>query len=228
MCEMRSLILLMAVCSLQAAAAFQLPSRLSLRTQRQASKQNICMTSRRPFIAGNWKMNPESIEEAAKLAAGVVEGSKGSKPQVAIFVPHAYLYTVGDTVKGSDVELGAQSVYYEEKGAFTGAVSVAMVKSMGCKHVLCGHSERRTIFKNSDEDVNRKVKKVLAEGLDPLLCIGESKTEYLGKLNKAICAAQLSKGLAGVAKEDMKRVTIAYEPVWAIGTGLTCDPETAQ
>lgn len=143
-------------------------------------------------------------------------------------IPHAYLFPVGSIFKGSKVEMGAQSVYYEKKGAYTGAVSTCQVKSVGAIHCLCGHSERRNVFSEEDDFINKDVKVLLAEGMSPLLCIGESRAEYEANLNTAICATELSKDLLGVSKEDMKRVTIAYEPVWAIGTGLTCDPATAQ
>jgi len=187
-----------------------------------------CMAARKPFIAGNWKMNPETVEEAVQLAKEIVESAKTSSAQVALCVPHTFLYSVKQVVAGSNVELGAQSIYFEKKGAFTGAVSTSMVKSCGAQHVLCGHSERRVIFKNDDSAINKKVRKVLDDGLSPMLCIGELKEEYESKLNKAVCAIQLAKDLHGVSKEEMARVTIAYEPVWAIGTGLTCDPQTAQ
>ena len=114
------------------------------------------------------------------------------------------------------MEIGAQSVYFEQKGAFTGAVSTCMVASVGAKHGLSGHSERRVIFENSDGDINKKTRKLIAQGINPMLCIGESKDEYEGGLNTAVCASQLSKDLQGVTKEEMKMVTIAYEPVWAM------------
>lgn len=184
--------------------------------------------ARKPFIAGNWKMNPTTVDEAKTLAKEIADASMTANAQVAICSPHPFLYSVGNIFKGSNVELGAQSVFFEDKGAFTGAVSTCMVKSIGVEHVLCGHSERRVIFKNDDKRINKKVRKVLNEGLKPMLCIGESKEEYEAKLNTAICANQLSKDLKGVTKAEMAQVTIAYEPVWAIGTGLTCDADAAQ
>mmetsp|Transcript_26397 Transcript_26397/g.65142 ORF Transcript_26397/g.65142 Transcript_26397/m.65142 type:complete len:253 (+) Transcript_26397:127-885(+) len=186
------------------------------------------MMARRPIIAGNWKMNPESLEEAVALAEGVKKEAATASGEVLLCVPHPYIYAVVNACKGSNVQVGAQSVYFEDKGAFTGAVSTSMIKSLGVTHVLSGHSERRVIFKNDDTAVNRKTRKILDANLNCMLCIGESKDEYEAKLAQAICATQLSKDLAGVTKEQMKRVTIAYEPVWAIGTGLVCDSDIAQ
>jgi len=187
------------------------------------------MMARRPVIAGNWKMNPNTIEEAIDLAKGIKEAATTqTDADVLLCVPHPYIYTVAQEFKGSNVECGAQSVYFEEKGAFTGAVSTSMVSSIGAKTILSGHSERRVIFKNDDTAVNRKTRRILESGLSCMLCIGESKEEYEGKLAEHICATQLSKDLAGVTKEQMKNVIIAYEPVWAIGTGLVCASSDAQ
>ena len=200
----------------------------SVQRSTSSSTSSLCMMARRPMIAGNWKMNPETVQEAETLAKAVAAAASTSPAQVAIMVPYVYLYAAGQIFKGTNVELGAESVFFEQKGAYTEAVSSCQVKSTGAVHCLAGHSEERVIFKADDAWINKQVKGILAEGLNPLLCIGESKDEYEGKLNTAVCAVQLSKGLKGVTKEEMKRVTIAYEPVWAIGTGLTCDPDTAQ
>jgi triosephosphate isomerase len=189
----------------------------------------VTMMARKPIIAGNWKMNPEGIDEAIALGKGIAEKAAGQdKAEVLLCVPHVYITSIIDELKDSNVNIGAQSVYFEDKGAFTGAVSTCMVKSVGVTHVLSGHSERRVIFKNDDSAVNRKTRKILDAGLNCMLCIGESKEEYEGKLAEAICATQLSKDLAGVTKEQMARVSIAYEPVWAIGTGLVCASDDAQ
>ncbi|KAJ1470147.1 triose-phosphate isomerase [Baffinella frigidus] len=195
---------------------------------RGASTVSWNMMARRPFIAGNWKMNPETLDDAIILAKEIAKSSMTATAQVAICAPFPYLWSVGNEFKGSNVELGAQSIYFEDKGAYTGAVSACMVKSVGTTHVLCGHSERRTIFHNDDNSVNKKVLKVLRNGLTPMLCIGESQNEYEEGLVKAICATQMSKDLKEVTKAEMMEITIAYEPVWAIGTGLTCAPDEAQ
>lgn len=189
-------------------------------------------TGRKYFIAGNWKMNPDTLEEAKALAQEVVKCSEKSQRDMDICVccPYPFLATVVDITRGTKVSVGAQDVFTEDKGAFTGGVSVAQVKSVGAKYVVIGHSERRhgNIAAESDAIFNLKTKKVLGAGLEAILCVGETKDEYEAKLNKAVCALQLSKGLAGVSAAEMKRVTIAYEPVWAIGTGLTATPEIAQ
>lgn len=125
------------------------------------------------------------------------------------------------------MSVGAQSIFFGDKGAFTGEVAVTMVKSIGCEYVLCGHSERRTLFSEDEDAINRKVKKVLEAGLKPILCIGETKAEFDLDIRNPVCAMQLSKDLFGVTKEDMKDVVIAYEPVWAIGTGLVCGADDA-
>ena len=123
--------------------------------------------------------------------------------------------------------VGAQSIFFEDKGAYTGSVAASMVKSVGCEYVLCGHSERRTLFSDSDDAINRKVRKVLEAGMKPILCIGETMVEYDLQIKNEVCAMQLSKDLVGVTKEQMKDVVIAYEPVWAIGTGLVCGAKDA-
>jgi len=134
-----------------------------------------------------------------------------------------------EILKGSSVKVGAQDVHFEAKGAFTGALTTSMVKSLGCEYVLVGHSERRAVFGDTNRDINKKVRAVLDAGLKPILCIGETKGEYEAGLVKVVCADQLGEALAGVtAKEMVEMVTIAYEPVWAIGTGLTATPAIAQ
>jgi len=187
---------------------------------------------RKYFMAGNWKMNPATIDEAKSLAAEVVKSTEVCKKDMDVCVccPYPFLATVADIVKGTKVSVGAEDVFTEEKGAFTGGVSISQLKSVGCKYVVIGHSERRhgNIASESDATFNKKTRITLDAGLEAILCVGETKDEYEAKLNKAVCALQLSKGLAGVTKEEMARVTIAYEPVWAIGTGLTATPEIAQ
>eukprot|EP01084_Bolivina_argentea_P289812 497735_1 len=187
------------------------------------------MTMRVPLQAGNWKCNPLSVLDAVTLANEVraVADTKSSV-EVVVIPPHPFLDPVRQAIQGSRVKLGAQDVYVEDKGAYTGAVSAPMLKSMGVEYVLCGHSERRSVFQDSDVVINRKVHKVLDNEMKPILCIGESKEEYEAGLNKDICAVQLGKGLSGVTKEMLEHIVVAYEPVWAIGTGLTATPEIAQ
>ncbi|CAM9346993.1 unnamed protein product [Chrysoparadoxa australica] len=187
------------------------------------------MAERKKVIAGNLKMNPTTAGEAIQLAKDVVAQTKGcGGVDIIMAPPHPFLLPVAEQLAGSDVKLAAQNCYIMESGAYTGAVSTSMIKSCGCEYVILGHSERRVIFKEDDETINEKVKKVLARGLTPILCIGESKDDYEAGLNKEICAVMLGKDLTDVSAEDAKRIIIAYEPVWAIGTGLTATPEIAQ
>lgn len=195
------------------------------------------LNARQPIMAGNWKMNPATEEKALELASSLttllgeetcpMDGDNEFCTEVVLFPPHPFLRQVKDTVEDIGITIGAQSVFFEDGGAFTGSVAISMVKSVGCEYVLCGHSERRTLFNDNDEAINRKVRKVLEAGLKPILCIGETKEEYDLKIKNEVCAMQLSKDLAGVTKEQMKNVVIAYEPVWAIGTGLVCDAKDA-
>merc|ERR1712238_25626 len=194
--------------------------------------------SRQPIMAGNWKMNPSTLAEALGLASGLTtllgdETCPMSKndstlcTEVVLFPPYPFLGDVKNVVEDIGITLGAQSIFYEEKGAYTGSVSASMVKSLGCEYVLCGHSERRTLFRDSDTNINSKVKKVLEFEMKPILCIGETQQEYDLDITKEVCAMQVSKDLKGVTKDEMKNVVIAYEPVWAIGTGLVCEADAA-
>ncbi|CAB9528888.1 Triosephosphate isomerase [Seminavis robusta] len=195
---------------------------------------------RQPIMAGNWKMNPETEEEALSLASEVAERlgaetcatggdsvDESTCTEVVVFPPFPFISKVKDAVAGAGLVVGAQNFFYEDKGAFTGSVSASMVKSTGCEYVLCGHSERRTLFADSDSNINLKVKKTLDSGMKPILCIGETQEEFEIGIKKEVCATQLSKDLYGITKEQMKDVVIAYEPVWAIGTGLVCGAEDA-
>jgi len=192
---------------------------------------------RQPIMAGNWKMNPATVEEAVQLASGLatllgeetcpMDEDNDTCTEVVVFPPYPFLSKVKDNVEDIGITLGSQSIYFEEKGAYTGSVAVSMVKSIGCEYILCGHSERRTVFNDGDGDINLKVKKVLEAGLKPILCIGETKDEFDLNIRNEVCAMQMSKDLFGVTKEEMKSVVLAYEPVWAIGTGLVCGSEDA-
>lgn len=179
---------------------------------------------RKPFVAGNWKMNTTEAE-ARELAAGVAVGAAGLPCDVAVGVPFPHLAAVRDAVKGSAVAVAAQDVYWEAKGAFTGEVSVAMLADY-CQYVIIGHSERRQFFGETDDTVSKKLAAVLASPLDPIVCVGELLEERRSGQTEAVLARQVRNGLAGV--ELSARVTVAYEPVWAIGTGETASPEQAQ
>ncbi|MBN2189154.1 MAG: triose-phosphate isomerase [Chitinispirillaceae bacterium] len=183
--------------------------------------------ARKKFIAGNWKMNT-TIDEARVLAKAIVD-SCGTITDVDIAVcpPYTNLSAVGEIIKSSSVKLGAQDVHGEAKGAFTGKISCAMLKSVGVTFVIVGHSEQRTFFHETDETVNRKAKAVLAAGLLPIVCVGETLAERkAGKLTEVV-GRQIKGAFAGIAKADALKCTVAYEPVWAIGTGEVATPAQA-
>ncbi|HPD47952.1 MAG TPA: triose-phosphate isomerase [Anaerohalosphaeraceae bacterium] len=183
---------------------------------------------RKPFIAGNWKMNTDAAGAAA-LASGLVKAlAEVTTVDVAVCPPFVYLQTVAKALDGSAIQLGAQDVYFQNNGAFTGEISCAMLKDVCCKYVIVGHSERRHIIGESDELINKKAAAVIASGLHVILCVGELLEEREAGKTKTVVAEQVKKGLAGVTAEQMKSVTIAYEPVWAIGTGRNATPEQAQ
>ena len=179
---------------------------------------------RRPFIAGNWKMNTTRAEAAA-LADGVVQSTRGAACDVSLCVPFTHLQLVQDITANTPVRTGAQDVYWEPKGAFTGQVSVPMLEDY-CDDVIIGHSERRQFFGETDETVKRKLEAVLASRLNPIVCVGESLEERRGERTIAVLKRQLQGGLQGAPISE--RVTIAYEPIWAIGTGETATPKQAQ
>lgn len=183
--------------------------------------------ARTNYIAGNWKMNTTK-EQAVALASDLVAQLKGKTNKYMIGVPFVYLDAVAQVVKGSNIILAAQDCAATDNGAHTGEVSCAMLKDIGCGCVILGHSERRHEIGESDELINKKVRKALNSGLEVDLCIGELLSEREAGEAEQVCAFQLSAGLAGVTAEQMKNVTIAYEPVWAIGTGKTATPAQAE
>jgi len=192
---------------------------------------------RRPLIAGNWKMNL-NLAQARELVASVRKGLEDLGPgaervEVAICPPAIYLFPMGDAVRGSEIRLGAQDVYYdyyEPKGAFTGEISAAMVKDAGAHYGILGHSERRHTIGHLEDDqmVNRKLRAALAAGLTPILCVGETREEHEDKQTLEVLTFQLTAALIGVKLESAGQLVIAYEPVWAIGTGQNATPEQAQ
>lgn len=184
--------------------------------------------ARKLFIAGNWKMNT-TTESGAALAKGLVE-TIGSIDQIetAFFVPACYLSAISAAVAGSNIGVGSQNMYFEDKGAFTGEISADMIKDCGCGYVLLGHSERRHVFGETDEMINKKVLKGLESGLNVILAIGELLEERKADKTNEVNERQIREGLKGVSAEQMANVTLAYEPVWAIGTGETATPDQAQ
>lgn len=178
------------------------------------------------FIAGNWKMH-KTRSEAADLAKALVRDLKDGKHKYLVAPSFTALETVGAIVKGTNILLGAQNMASEEQGAHTGEVSVLQLKDLGVQAVILGHSERRHIYKEDDALINKKVRLALQHGLEVILCVGELLEEREAGKAEAVCERQTVKGLEGVSAGDLKRVTIAYEPVWAIGTGKTATPEDA-
>ena len=186
---------------------------------------------RKPFVAGNWKMNTDShsaVALAKAIAAESVDALSDNKITVAVCPPSVYLSAVAGALSSSCVGLGAQNVYSEEKGAFTGEVSVPMLKDVGCTYTLIGHSERRHVFGETNDMINKKVHAAISGGLLPILCVGELLEEREAERTEEVVKEQVIKGLAGVDAAKMQAVTLAYEPVWAIGTGLTASPQQAQ
>ena len=183
---------------------------------------------RKKIIAGNWKMNND-ISESQKLVSGIINGLGNDKHcDVILCPPFTSLSEVNSLIKNTQIKLGAQNMFYEDSGAFTGEVSASMLKSIGCEYVILGHSERRTIFDESDDLINKKIKQAIQSGLKVIFCVGEMLSQRENGTTNTIVKAQVLKGLNGISSEDMKSVTIAYEPVWAIGTGKTATPEQAQ
>ena len=184
--------------------------------------------ARLPFIAGNWKMN-KTVGEAVDLVREVKEAISGVKEvEVAVAPPFTALYAVRRELEGSRICLAAQNLYWEEKGAFTGEISALMLKELGCHYVIIGHSERRQYFGETDETVNRRIKAALAQGLKVIFCIGETLKEREEGKTFLVIERQIEGGLKGLGDKELRDIVIAYEPVWAIGTGKTATPEQAE
>jgi triosephosphate isomerase len=183
---------------------------------------------RRQFIAGNWKMNLNRVSAVA-LAEGVAKAASGiDGVELAVCPPSCYLESVGRAIAGSKVALGAQNMYHEKDGAFTGELSASMLCDLGCKYVILGHSERRHILGETDAAVNKKVHAALAAGLTPIVCVGELLAEREAGKTLEVIRTQFNGSLAGVSAEPMAKIVIAYEPVWAIGTGKVATPQQAE
>ncbi len=182
----------------------------------------------RKLIAGNWKMNTDRTAAVA-LAKGIVNGvDKYKAVDLLVCPPAVYFVPVGEAVAGSSVALGAQNMYHEANGAFTGELSATMLRDVGCTHVILGHSERRHILGETDADVNKKTLAALAAGLVPIVCVGELLAEREANQTAAVIRRQFEGSLAGVSADQIERTVIAYEPVWAIGTGKVATPEQAE
>ncbi len=184
---------------------------------------------RKAIIAGNWKMNKTRPEARELLEAikPLVENAKGSVEVVAC-VPYTNLETAVEVTKGTNVKIGAENVHFEKSGAYTGEISADMLTEIGVEYVVIGHSERRQYFGETDETVNKRTKAALAAGLKPIVCVGELLWERECNITEEVIARQIKLDLYDVSAEDVKKTTIAYEPVWAIGTGKTATADQAQ
>lgn len=183
------------------------------------------MSNRRPVIAGNWKMH-KTVAEAKDLAAGLIAklGGHGEHAaEVVLCPPFTALAAVGEAIKGTGLKLGAQNMSWQPKGAFTGEIAATMLLDLGVTHVILGHSERRQLFGETDENVNRKVEAAIANKLIPIICIGETLEEREAGLTDNVVIVQVQRALRNIAAAAVADVIFAYEPVWAIGTGKTCD-----
>ena len=175
------------------------------------------------FIAGNWKMY-KTTAEARAFAREFKKNYQSSDVKVAIFAPFTQLAALAEEFKGTGICLGAQNVHYEREGAFTGEISVPMLREIGVEYCIVGHSERRQYFNESDETVNRKAKALLEAGITPVICVGENLYQREHNYQDKLVAEQVANAMEGIPAEDAAKVVIAYEPIWAIGTGRTATP----
>ena len=181
---------------------------------------------RKPIIAGNWKMN-KTAKEAVELISALKPLVAKSKPEVVVCVPYTDLWAVAEAVKDSKIKLGAENVAWADSGAFTGEISADMLKEIGVEYVIIGHSERRQYFGETDESVNARLKQALKKDLKPIVCVGETLVEREKNKTKRVLKKQVLEGFKDVTAEDFANIVIAYEPVWAIGTGKTATAEDA-
>ncbi len=182
---------------------------------------------RKAVIAGNWKMN-KTPSEAKALLNEIAPLVKDADCEVVACVPYVDITTAVEAVKGTNIKIGAENAHWEEKGAFTGEISTGMLKEVGVEYVVLGHSERRQYFGETDETVNKRTKAVLKAGLKPIVCVGELLWERECNITEEVIARQIKLDFFDVTAEDMKNVVIAYEPVWAIGTGKTATADQAE
>jgi triosephosphate isomerase (TIM) len=183
---------------------------------------------RKPFIAGNWKMNLLT-KDALALASALVDELNGvSGMEIAIAPVYTVLSAVNEVVRGTNIGLAGQDVYWVDSGAYTGAIGPAMLKDAGCGYAIIGHSERRQYFNETDITVNNKVKAAIGADLTPILCVGETLAEREAEKTFAVVRRQAEEGMRGIPRADAANIVVAYEPVWAIGTGKTASPEQAQ
>jgi triosephosphate isomerase len=183
---------------------------------------------RKKVIAGNWKMNKD-LNESQDLVSKIINGlGNDTKCDVIVCPPFTSLNEVSSLIKTTPVKLGAQNLHFEDSGAITGDVSASMLKSVGCEYVIIGHSERRNIFGEQDEVINKKIKKALEHNLKPIFCVGELLEQREDGTTMEVVKNQILNGLKDITPEQLSDIIVAYEPVWAIGTGKTATPEQAQ
>ena len=182
---------------------------------------------RRTVIAGNWKMNMTPSQTKAFISELIPMVAGKDKCDIVLCVPYVDICTAVEAAAGSNIKIGAENVHFAESGAYTGEISAKMLTEIGTEYVVIGHSERRQYFGETDQTVNLRTKAALAAGLKVILCLGEVKEERLAGITNEVVSMQTKLDLAGVSAEELKNVIIAYEPVWAIGTGLTATPEQA-
>lgn len=185
---------------------------------------------RRKIVAGNWKMN-KTVDEAVELVRSLKEkldAAPVDDVDVVVCPPFVDLVPVREVVSGSKIGLGAQNVFWEDSGAYTGEISAGMLLSAGCSYVIVGHSERRQYFGETNATVNKRLQKAFSAGLTPIMCVGERLEQRQAGITRAVVEIQIREGLAGISADQVKQMIIAYEPVWAIGTGVNATPEQAQ
>jgi len=182
---------------------------------------------RKKIIAGNWKMH-KTVREAEELVGSILKGLPETHYEVVVCPPFTALYRISQLLEGSRLKLGAQNMHYEIQGAFTGEISAPMLKELGVEYIILGHSERRHIFGESDEMISKKLRRAVETGLKPILCVGEKLEERERGLTEKVIERQLVSALEGLSREDLDDLVVAYEPVWAIGTGKNATPEQAQ
>lgn len=181
---------------------------------------------RKPIIAGNWKMNM-TPDEARELVTALIPLVKDAACDVVVCPPYVDLPAVGELVKGTNIHLGCQNIHWEEKGAYTGEISPKMLLALGVEYAIIGHSERRTYFGETDEGVNKRTKAALAHGITPIVCVGETLEQREAGVTESWVSGQTVAAFKGISAEDAVKVVIAYEPIWAIGTGKTATAEEA-
>lgn len=184
----------------------------------------------KPIIIANWKMNPKSEAEALKIFEAVKKGM-GNFKNVEVVICSPFLWLPGiikSALPKDNIAFGAENCFFEKEGAFTGEIAAPMVKTVGCQYVILGHSERRNYFKETDEMINKKIRAALSENLKAIFCIGETTEEKREGKTDLVLENQIKEGLSGLLQEQIKNIVIAYEPVWAIGTGVACRPEEAE